>query len=234
MFKQDNEDVFSIEDLFRDPVDHDEETTQEEIESEEPQKESTHAVSQRINEVRKQTESETEERIAKSLGYESYAEMLKANEQKEMRDAGLDSDELSSLIDSLVEKRLANDPRMKKLAEIEADEKSQFVINQLKEINSISEIKYKSVEELPEDTLKLWEKTGNLKQAYLATEGEKLLNKSKSINMRGSSSHLIGSNNGAIGSKTRLLTEDEKDMYRAVLGDYYNEDEISKKTRPID
>lgn len=231
MFEE-NENVFTIDDLFKDPVDQEETTEQEE--SSESTQESTHAVSQRINEVRKKTESETEERIAKDLGYQSYADMIKANEQKEMKDAGLDSEELSTLIESLVEKRLANDPRMKKLAEIEADEKAQFVNNELNAINNISDVKYKSVEELPEATLKLWEITGNLKQAFLATEGEKLLTKSKSINMQGSTSHMASSSNGAVGSKTRLLTQDEKDIYRSVLGDLYNDDEISKKTRTID
>ena len=233
MLKED-ENVFSIDDLFKDPVDSEEVKTEQKEESEESKQDSTHAVSQRINEVRKKAESETEERIAKSLGYESYAQMLKANEQEEMKKAGLDSEELSTLIDSLVEKRLANDPRMKKLAEIEADEKTQFVEKELKAINSISDIKYESVKDLPEETLKLWEITGNLKQAFLATEGEKLLNKSKSINMQGSTSHLASSSNGANGSKTRPLNSNEKDIYRMVLGEYYSEDEITKKTKPID
>lgn len=228
-----NEKVFDIDSLFKDPVDHEEVITEQEEKSEDSQ-ESTHAVSQRINEVRKKAESETEERIAKNFGYASYADMLKANEQKEMEKAGLDSEELSALIESLVEKRIANDPRMKKLAEIEEDEKKQFVNNELTAINTISEFKYKSIEELPEETLKLWEKTGNLKQAFLATEGEKLLTKSKSINMQGSTSHMATTGNGATGSKTRLYTNEEKAIYRSVLGDLYNEEEMSKRTRPID
>lgn len=232
MLKNDNETIFNIDDLFKDPVDQEEVETVKD-ESDKDSAESTHAVSQRINEVRKKAESETEERIAKSLGYESYADMLKAEEKRAMTKAGLDSDELLSLVDSLVEKRMANDPRMKRLAEIEADDKAKFVDKELSAINAISDIKYKSVDELPESVRKLWEVTGNLKQAYLAAEGEKLLTKSRASEMKGSTSHLATTNNGSTSSKVRPLTEDEKDMYRAVLGDYYNEEEISKKTKPI-
>ena len=228
---------FNIEELFKDDpteeVDNqDDQNTQEDTTVE--NKEMTKAVSDRINIVRKKTEMETEERVAKEFGYESYSAMLKAKESKLLKDAGLDEEETSSIVNKLVEQRLANDPRLKKLAEIENREKKDFVTSQLKEISKMSGTNFTSIDQFDKDVLNLWEKTGNLKQAYLAVKGEELLAK-KTAKNTGSLDHLAGTSNGNGSSlKTRALTAEEKEIYRSVLGDRYNEEEISKITRPID
>ena len=141
--------------------------------------EQTNAVSTRINEVKRKTAIETQEKLAKELGYASYTELQKANEHKLLKEAGLDESDISEVVEKLVEKRLANDNRFKKLEEYEEREKNNFVNSQLKEINKLTGNNYTSIEQLPKDTLKVWEKTGNLKQAYLATQGESLILKSK-------------------------------------------------------
>ena len=111
-----NELNISIDDLFKDP---EPEVQPREETSEEPQPNMTKAVSERINTVRRKTEAETQDRIAKELGYDSYEAMQKANEQKMLRDAGLDEEEIGAVVEKLVQKRLAEDPRLKKLEEIE-------------------------------------------------------------------------------------------------------------------
>lgn len=236
MYEMENLEL-NIEDLFKDPV----EETNEEIPASEntetteiKSETTTEAVSKRINEVRKKTESETEERIAKDLGYNSYSELLKDKEKSLLKSAGLDDEEVSAIVEQLVEKRFQSDPRMKKLEQLELDEKKEFVTSQLKEINTLSGNNYTSIDQLPKETLELWEKTGNLKQAYLATKGEELITKSKSTAYKGTLDHLVNPGTGTSSSKTRLLTEDEKAIFRAVLGDYANEEELSKKTRPFD
>lgn len=226
-----NELELNVDDLFKDPVDTEE---TEEVEETNPseQEEMTKGVSRRINEVRKKTETETEERIAKELGYENYSALLKSKEKEILEEAGVD-EEMTAIVDKLVEERLKRDPRLKKLEELENLEKTKFVESQLNAINQFSDIKYNSVEELPKDVLSIWETTGDLKKAYLAVKGEELLLKNKSSNLNGSTNHLATPSSTVNSSKTRLLTEEEKDIYRSVLGDFYNEEEISKKTRPI-
>ena len=132
----------------------------------------TKAVSERINEVKRKTELETKNNIAKDLGYNSYDEMIKSREDKEkkqlLEEAGIDSSkETEELIEKLVEKRLANNPKLKKLEEYENKEKINFVNSQLQEINKLTGGNIKDVSELPQETLALWETTGNLKQAFL-------------------------------------------------------------------
>lgn len=227
----------NVDDLFKDPVEDQEtnqtNTTDDKTVEEQEKQEMTKGVSKRINEVRHKTEIETEDRIAKQLGYDSYDALLKSKEKEMLQEAGVDNDEVSAMVEKLVEERLKRDPRLKKLEEIESLEKTKFVEAQLNAINQFSDNKYTSVDELPKEVLSIWEKTGDLKQAYLAVKGEELLLKNKSSSLNGSTNHLANPGSVSGSSKTRLLTAEEKEIYRSVLGDFYNEEEISKKTRPI-
>lgn len=229
---------FNIDDLFKDPEDNadnnkkDENVvTTKELEAED-NKIMTKEVSKRINEVREKTESETRNKMAKELGFNSYDELVKANEKKLFKEAGLDETDTEDLVNKLVEKRLANDPRMKKLEEYENRDKENFVNSQLKEINELTGSDFKDISQLPEDTLKMWEKTGNLKQAYLATQGESLLLKKKASSENGTTNHLASSDVGNTTEKRRGLTAKEREIYKSVLGDYITDDELSKLTLP--
>lgn len=228
----------NLDDLFKDPNDLDSQDTDldksEDTDTDELEVNTTEAVSKRINEVKRKTENETQDRIARELGYESYSDLQKANKNQMLRDAGIDTDdtELMATIDKLIEKRLAEDPRIKKVDEYENQQKANFVTNQLKEINKMAGSNYTSIDQLPKDTLDLWEKTGNLKQAYLATQGEELLTK-RSTSSKSSLNHLGDQSSNRTGQKTRPLTEDEKNIWRSVLGDISDE-ELSKKTMPMD
>lgn len=228
---------FNIDDLFKDELDEEnQEDTEDNSDKDTNTENTTEAVSRRINEVKRKTESETQDRIAKELGYASYKDMQDAKKNEKLRDAGLDTDdkELMAVIDKIVEERLSNDPRIKKVDDYEAKQKQKFVDTQLEQINTFAGSNYTSVDQLPKDTLAMWEKTGNLKQAYLATHGEELLTKKSSSHNKGSLTHLADNGSSNSGKKARYLTDEEKDIYRSVLGDYVNEDDLAKKTRSID
>ncbi len=240
---QDNEETLNIniDDLFKDPVAEEPEVLETvenhntpETKANEPT-EQTKAVSERINEVRRKTESETQEKIARELGYENYADMRKAKEKKLLEDAGLDEDDIKEVVEKLVAQRLADDPRMKKLEEIEAKDKATFVNSQLKEINTLTGTNFTSIEQLPKDTLDLWAKTGNLKQAYLATQGEAIILKNNAAAKNTSSlAHLASAgSNSNTHTKSRLLNEEEKAIWRSVMPDI-TDDELSKKTVDIE
>ncbi len=230
MLIEENDELnISIDDLFKDP---EPEVQPQETTSEESEPNMTKAVSERINTVRKKTEAETQEKIAKELGYDSYQAMQKANEQKMLRDAGLDEEEIGAVVEKLVQKRLAEDPRLKKLEQIEANEKANFVTAQLKEINKLGN-NFASIDELPKETLDMWEKIGDLKQAYLATQGEALLNRRYANQDKGSLKHLASPDQSNVGTKARKLTESEKAIWRSVFPDI-TEEELSKKTMTID
>lgn len=227
----------SIDDLFKDP---EESLTQEEtsIKSEESSDNNSNSdddmtdrVRNRINDVRRKTEKDTQERIAKDLGYESYSDMLKAKESNLIKEHGYDEEDIEKLLTPLLEARLAADPRFKKLEEIEQREKQSYIDEQLKAINKLCGNKYKSVEDLPETTRNLWAKGVELEDAYIATVGKELLTKNAANVQKGSLSHLAPtSSNG--GTKKRGLTEYEKQMYRSIMPDI-TEEELNSKTIDI-
>lgn len=218
----------TVDDLFKEDYD---DSTEQETSSTEKSNDSdmTKAMSDRINTVKHKTEVETRDKVAQEMGYDSYKDLQAAKEKKLINDAGYDEENISALVDKLVASRLENDPRLKRLADYESQDKANFVNSQLKEINKLVGASYKSVDELPDDVLKVWEKTGNLKQAYLATKGEELLTRRQSEVQNGSLSHMAETSVGKTSTKTRSLTEDEKDIYRSVLGEYLNEDELNNK-----
>lgn len=230
MDKNENEVLnFSIDDLFKDP---EEQAPQDDEKSTQEPSEMTKSMSNRINEVRAKTERETRDAMAKELGYENYMALQKANERQVLKEAGLNDEDIEPIVQKLVDKRFAEDPRMKRLEELEAKEKASFVKDQLKEINKFAGTNYKDIKDLPAEVLSMWEKTGNLKQAFLATEGETIITKSLAGNRNGSLSHLANPGSSGTGLKERPLTEEEKAIWRMTIPDITDE-ELSKKTMPI-
>ena len=211
----------NVDELFED------DTTEETETSSAEEKETTEGVARRINEVRRKTETDTKNSIAKDFGFDSYDEFLKAKDKQTMEKAGLDED-TQTLIDKLVDEKIARDPRMKRLEEIENKEKERFVEKQLSEINKLG-YNFKDISQLPKDTLDMWEKIGDLKKAFVATNADEILSKKQTNNFdKGSTNHLA-SPSGANPVKTRGLTEEEKNVWRMVFPDMSDE-ELNKKT----
>lgn len=232
-----DEDIeLSVDDLFKDPEESQTQDNGQGQSSDDSKNDGnenlTKNMTKRINEVRRKTELEVQDRVAKQAGYASYEDMMKATERKIVEDQGYDPDEINKLLEPLIEKRLSNDPRFKKLEEIESREKDAYLSQQLAAINKISDVKYKSVNDLPDETLNLFAKGVDLKQAFYATQGEGLLSKAANKANNGSLNHLAPLPNGN-GVKTRGLNADEKAMYRMIIPGI-TEEELSKKTIEID
>lgn len=225
----------NIDDLFKDPEESQpqEDTSNSDTKSNEPS-EMTKRMTDRINDVRRKTETETQEKIAKDLGYSSYAEMQKDKEHSLIKDYGYDPDDIEKLVEPLLEKRLANDPRFRKLEELERKEQDDYIKAQLTKINKLSDKKFTTVDELPEETIALWGKGVDLSKAYLATAGEELLSKKAIVADKGTLSHLAeGGNSKPAITKSRLMTEEEKNFYKAI-NPYITDEELAKKTVSLD
>ena len=237
---QETDDVLNIniDELFKDteesqPQENTSNDTEDSKKSDEPSQMTKH-MTERINSVRRKTEVETQEKIAKELGYASYSELLKEKEQNLIREQGYNPEDIEKLVEPLLEKRLANDPRFKKLEEIEQREKEDYIKEQLAKINKVSDVKYNSVNDLPQDTIELWSKGVDLHKAYLATAGENILLKRANVSNKGTLNHLAdSSSNGVSTGKVRALTEDEKNFYKSIMP-YVTDEELAKKTVSID
>lgn len=191
--------------------------------------ENTKAFAKRLNERTTKAVSEERETIAKMMGFESYDQMVKSKEKKYIEDKGFDPEEVSPIVDKLVQDRLNNDPRMKELEKFRAKEVEEFGKRELSEITKLTGGEITSLAQLPKEVIELWKQTGSLKKAYLQIEGENLITKMRSEQSRGSTSHLANpSGNGKSGDGKRHLTEAEKQAWR-VFKPGISEDELNQK-----
>lgn len=215
-----------IDELFKDDTSASEEEQPAKT-PEEKKDELTKTVTKRINEVKAKTERETQDKIAKELGYENYAAMKKAQEDDIIKKKGYKPEDIASLVETLVEKRIKEDPRLAKLTALEESERDKYVEAKLAAINEATGQKL-TVKDLPKETVDLWAKGIDLEQAYYATQGKTVIAKVKNQANNGSLDHLnVGGSSGQ--PKMRRLTAEEKEIYRSIAP-HLTEDELNKKT----
>lgn len=175
----------------------------------------TKAFAKRLKESTDKARQEERDTIAKSLGFNSYDELQKSRETKVLEEKGLDPTQASEAIDELVKKRIENDPRMKELDELRKQRVKEFGEKELAEISKLTNGEVTKFSQLSKEVIDLWTKKGSLKAAYMELEGEKLINKIRSEQSKGSTSHLSNPSGsaGSNGNK-RLLTEQEKRVWK--------------------
>lgn len=194
-------------------------------EKEATRKEETKAFSKRLNEER--------EKIAQTLGFKTYDEMMKANENKVISDKGLDPEEVAPIVDELVEKRLQNDPRLKELEGYRKQQAKEFGQRELAEISKLTGGEISRLEQLPPDVIEEWKRTGSLKTAFLIKRGEEYITKARASSSRGGTSHLhSASGTPPASDNTRPLTNEEKIAWKTFFPNMSDE-EINKKTVKI-
>lgn len=193
-------------------------------------KDTTKAFSKRLRESTEKARKEEREAIAKSLGYTSYDDMLKKREERLYEDKGLNPQDVSPIVDEIIKQRLENDPRIKELETLRNHEVQEFAKRELAIIKELTGGEITSLAQLPKEVIDSWKKKGSLKSAYLEIEGEKLINKIRGEQSRGSTGHLqspTGTSGGA--SKTRPLTAEEKAIWKQFHPNMSDE-ELNKKT----
>lgn len=195
--------------------------------------ENTKAFAKRLRESTDKARREEREAIAKSLGYESYDDMQKKREQQLMNDNGLNPDDVRPVVEQIVNQRIANDPRMQELETLRANRVQEFGKRELAEITKLTGGEITSLAQLPREVIELWKQKGSLKSAYLELEGEKLVNKIRGEQSRGSASHLNTPTGTSSGSVTeRPLNAEEKRMYK-FFNPNITDEQLNKMTTKI-
>ena len=176
--------------------------------------ETTKAFAKRLKESTDKVRLEERDAIAKTLGYGSYDELIKNQENKALKDKGLDPDEVSPIIEELVKKRIDADPRMQELAELKKQQIEEFGRKELAEITKLTNGEITSLTQLPKEVISRWKEKGSLKAAYLELEGEKLITKMRSEQSKGSTEHLKSpSGSETTPSNKRHLSNEEKQTW---------------------
>lgn len=229
--------VDELEELFRDdderqatpPANDTETIPQEATDDKKDNVTSTQTFARRLKESTDKARKEERDNIAKSLGYESYDDMQKKRERELLDSKGLDVEEVSPVIEEIVKKRLDNDPRMARLAELEAKQVKEFGKQELAEITKLTAGKVTSLSQLPKEVIERWAEKGSLVKAYMEVEGINLINSIRSEQSKGTTEHLANPSGNIPGqAKQRHLTVEEKSMWKAFHPQITDE-ELNKK-----
>jgi hypothetical protein len=147
--------------------------------------------------------------------------MQKAHEDEMLKNKGFDPDEVSPIVEQLVQKRIAEDPRLKEFDSFREQRVNAWAQQELAELKELTDGKISKFEDVPKDVLESWKTKGSLKAAYLEKHGEALIRETRasvaSGQNRGSTGHL-NSPQGApatTGNATkRPFTEQEREVYK--------------------
>lgn len=151
----------------------------------------TKAFATRLKEEKAKAKLEAKEEIAKSFGFSNWQEYADSMTNKSLLEKGLDPEEVRPVIKDL----LKNDPEyieaMKYKAEKEELEKEIFASNSIQDLNAKFGTSFKSVNELDEETIKMWNNGVPLDKAYAANNWNKIVESAvKKVSMDNGKSHL--------------------------------------------
>jgi len=224
---EDDVELGKIDDLFKDDEDESQTSEDKSKQNDPDDNDMTERMSKRINTVRTTTEKETRDKVAQEAGYKDYADMLAQKQTKTAEKHGFNPEDLQKAISELGYVK-ADDPRLERLAVLEAEQRATYIKRELAEINKITGQKYTDPKQLGQETIDLWGKGIDLSQAFLATAGKTIITKGVAALENGSLSHMApaGQNRGA---STRGLTDMEKEMWRAIVPGITDK-ELSEKT----
>ena len=189
----------------------------------------TQAFAHRLKEEKEKARKEARDEIAATLGYESFEALQKEKENKLLEDKGLDPEQVNPIVEELVKQRLDNDPRMKELEALKEQRVKEFAEKELKEISNLTGEQYTSLNQLPQDVIDDWRKTGSLKSSYIKLHGEELIIKARKAQTKGGTSHLQETAGTApTPTDTRPMTDKEKAIYK-FFNPNVKDEELDKK-----
>ena len=194
----------------------------------------TQAFAHRLKEATTKARNDERESIAKSLGYESYADMQTKREAELLKDKGLDPNEVSPIVEQLVQKRIAEDPRLQELDAYRQERVNAWAKQELAELSELTGGKIAKLADVPKDVIELWKTKGSLKAAYIELNGEKLIREMQTGIANGQNRSTTGHMKSPQGtpapadnSNKRPFTAKEKEVYK-LFNPGVTEEELSK------
>ena len=193
----------------------------------------TQSFARRLKEEKEKAYKEAQNEIAASLGYSSYDELQKHKQNQLLEEKGLDPELVNPVVDEIVKKRLAEDPRMKELEELKQRQITEFAKKELEDVNKLAGTNFASLEEVPKDVIEDWKKTGSLKKSYINLHGEELILKARSEASKGSTTHLNNPSGAAPeGKAKRHLTDEEKRLWK-FFNPNMTDEELNNKYKEV-
>lgn len=190
----------------------------------------TKIVAARLKDVQSKAIADERENIAKQEGYETYEAWQKAKEVKLLQEKGLDPEEITPVVEDLVKKRIAEDPRLKELDDLRQERIQQWAKKELEDLKVLTGGKITKMEDVPANVVELWKTKGSLKAAYLELEGENLIKSMQAGDYKSSTKHLNtppGTPSPTANVDKRPMTQKEKEIYK-LFNPNVTEEELNK------
>lgn len=209
-------------------------TSAQTVNTETPSVTETQAFAHRLKEVTNKVRNEERESIAKSLGYESYADMQKKREAQMLEDKGLNPEDVSPVVEQIVQQRLAEDPRLKELDSYRQERMNTWAKQELATLSKLTNGKISKLEDVPKDVIEKWKTKGSLKAAYLELYGEELIREIQtgvaSEQNRSTANHMTspqGAPTPMNNSNRRPFTAKEREVYK-MFNPSVTDEQLSK------
>lgn len=178
----------------------------------------TKAFAKRLAEEKEKIRREERDAIAKQAGYNSYDDLVRHKENKEVEEAGLDPDAFQGVFDKLYEERVKSDPRMRELEEYRNAKAKEWANSQLQEITDLTGGKITKLDQIEQAVFDAVRPGGSLVDAYMSLHGREVvqqLRSSKKLEQsEGSTQHLNDHSLNPVSATFRNLTPEESSMYR--------------------
>ena len=212
--------MFEIEEQAANTEVQGEQITQEETQSTPPVEnvDQTQAFAKRLKEEKAKAKLEARQEIAESFGYNSWQEYADAQTNNKILDKGMDPESVRDILKDLIYTNPEYVEAMKYKQEKEELEKEIFASNSIKQLNETYGTSYKSINELDEQTIKMWNAGTPLVNAYAAHNMSTIIDNAvkKTIAARDSGkSHLKTVSGSSEESRTREVSRDELSIARA-------------------
>lgn len=136
----------------------------------------TKAFAKRLKEETAKIREQDRQEIAESMGYENWSAFVEAQKNNKFLDKGLDPEVVKPLIKDFMHEDPDYIEAMKYKAEKEELEKEIFAKSAIDALNSRYGTSYKSVNELDEETINMWNNGTPLEKAFAANHIEELQN----------------------------------------------------------
>lgn len=191
------------------------------------QVDATKAFAKRLKEETIKIREEERANLAKTLGYETYDDMVKHQQDSKMLQDGYDPETLRPMLNDLLKTSPEYVEAMQYKKEKEELEKELFVKDSLKQLNESLGTTFTDIKDLDKDTIDLWNKGLPLDKAYAAANYTKLMKPTPQPKQPTGKEHMQPVEKGATKSDVRVATEDDIRRFR-IFNPNATVDEINK------
>ena len=195
----------------------------------------TKAFATRLKEEKAKAKNEAKLEIAQSFGYDSWDEYVESQTNNKILDSGLDPEVIKPMLQDLIKKDPAYVEAMRYKAEKEELEKEKFAEDAIRLLNVEFGTNYSSINDLDEETIKMWNNGTPLDKAYAANNWKTLQEIAvKKVNKQTGKEHLkeVGGSREKI--EVKEPTQDEMKVFKAFgfseqqAKDYLNKNKENK------